>query len=177
MSGPDGAVEVGFGLGSNVGNKADNVLRALRLLEAAGIARGLRASSLYATPPWGPVAQDPYINACAVGTTVLPAFDLLRRVKAAEVALGRVETVRWGPRVIDIDILYRGDDVLDARSLVLPHREILNRAFVLVPLAELSPDRVIRGVRVADAARGSDRTGMERLPALETLEGSGRREA
>ncbi len=163
MSGPAGAVEVAFGLGSNVGDKADNVLRALRLLEAAGIARGLGVSSLYATPPWGPIAQDPYVNACAVGTTALPAFDLLRRVKAVEVALGRVETVRWGPRVIDIDILYRGDDLLDARHLVLPHRELLNRAFVLVPLAELRPDRLIRGVRIADAARAADRTGIELL--------------
>lgn len=165
MSGRGGGVEVGFGLGSNVGDKADNVLRALHILEAVGIARELRVSSLYVTPPWGPVAQAPYVNACAVGATALPAFDLLRRVKAAEVALGRVETVRWGPRVIDIDILYRGDDMLDTRHLVLPHREMLNRAFVLVPLAELSPDRVIRGVRVMDAARGADRTGMERLSA------------
>ncbi len=157
------AVDVAFQFGSNVGDKADNVARAARMLEAAGIARALRISPAYRTPPWGGVPQDWFVNACAVGTTALDAFDLLRRVKAAEVALGRIETVRWGPRVIDIDILYRGDDTLDTATLTLPHRDVLNRAFVLVPLADLVPGRVIRGVSVADAAARLDATGIERL--------------
>lgn len=157
------AVEVAFQFGSNVGDKADHVARAARMLEAAGIARALRISPAYRTPPWGGVPQDWFVNACAVGTTTLSALDLLRRVKAAEVALGRIETVRWGPRVIDIDILYRGDDTLDTATLTLPHRDVLNRAFVLVPLADLVPGRVIRGVSVADAAARLDATGIERL--------------
>jgi 2-amino-4-hydroxy-6-hydroxymethyldihydropteridine diphosphokinase len=158
-----GAVEVAFQFGSNVGDKVDNVARAARLLEAAGIASALRVSTLYRTPPWGGVPQDWFVNACAVGLTALPAPDLLRRVKAVEVALGRVETVRWGPRVIDIDILYRGEDVIDLPDLTLPHRDVLNRGFVLVPLAELVPDRVIRGVRVAEAAARADVTGIKAL--------------
>lgn len=165
-----GGVAVGFQFGSNVGDKADNVLRAARLLAAAGIARDLRVSRLYRTPPWGGVPQDWFVNACAVGSTTLPAPDLLRRVKAVEVALGRVETMRWGPRVIDIDILYRGDDVVDTPELTLPHRDVLNRGFVLVPLAELVPDRVIRGVRVAEAAARADVAGIAVLDA-----GPGRR--
>ncbi len=157
------AVEVAFQFGSNVGDKVDNVVRAGRLLEAAGIAQDLRLSPLYRTPPWGGVPQDWFVNACAVGRTSLPAVELLRRVKAIEVALGRVETVRWGPRAIDIDILYRGDDLVETEALTLPHREVLNRAFVLVPLADLVPDRIIHGTRVADAAARLDATGIERL--------------
>ena len=157
------ALEVAFSLGSNLGDKAGNLRHALGVLEAAGIARDLVGSPLYATRPWGPIAQNDFVNACAVGTTTVDAFDLLRRVKAAEVALGRVDGVRWGPRIIDIDILYRGDDLVDAPALTLPHRHMLERAFVLVPLADLVPDRVIRGVRVADAAARLDQNGIERL--------------
>ncbi len=157
------AVEVAFQFGSNVGDKVDNVARAGRLLETAGIVRKLRVSPAYRTPPWGGVPQDWFVNACAVGETELDAFDLLRRIKAVEVTLGRVETVRWGPRIIDIDILYRGADDLDTEALTLPHRDVLNRAFVLVPLADLVPDRVIRGVRVADALSRVDITGIEQL--------------
>jgi 2-amino-4-hydroxy-6-hydroxymethyldihydropteridine diphosphokinase len=157
------AVEVAFQFGSNLGNKVDNVARAGRMLETAGIAQDLRLSPAYQTPPWGGVPQDWFVNACAVGETTLDAFELLRRVKAVEVALGRVETVRWGPRVIDIDILYRGDDVLESEALTLPHREVLDRAFVLVPLADLVPNRVIRDIRVMDALARLDTAGIERL--------------
>ncbi len=156
-------VEVAFQFGSNVGEKADNIARAVRVMEAAGIADDLRVSPSYRTPPWGGVPQDWFVNTCAVGTTRLTAFELLRRVKAAEVTLGRIETVRWGPRVIDIDILYRGDDLIDTETLTLPHRDVLNRAFVLVPLADLVPDRLIHGIRVADAAARLDAAGIERL--------------
>jgi len=163
VTGGPPSVEVAFGLGSNVGSKADYIAKGLRVLEAAGIARDLRRSSLYRTPPWGPVPQDWYVNACAVGTTALEPLDLLRRIKAAEVALGRFETERWGPRVIDIDILYYGDLALRVPHLTLPHAEMMNRAFVLVPLAELRPDRVVGGRRIAEAALAADRTGVERL--------------
>lgn len=158
------AAEVAFSLGSNLGDKAGTLRRALAVLEAAGIARGLACSPFYVTPPWGPVPQDSFVNACAVGTTTLDAFALLRRVKAAEVALGRVEGPRWGPRAIDIDILYRGNDAIDSAELTVPHRHMLDRAFVLVPLADLRPDRMIQGVRVADAAARADASGVERLP-------------
>ena len=154
---------VAFSLGSNLGDKAGTVRRALGLLETVGIARDLHCSSLWRTPPWGPVAQDPYVNACAIGTTDLAPFDLLRRIKAVEVAMGRTDTVRWGARIIDIDILVLGDLALDAPGLTLPHREMLNRGFVLLPLNEIAPDLRVRGVTVAEAARCVDATGVERL--------------
>ncbi len=159
----DVSMDVAFGLGSNVGRKSENIARALSVLQVAGIARDLACSSLYRTPPWGPIAQDWYVNACAVGVTDLAPQDLLRRIKAAEVALGRLVTERWGPRVIDIDLLYCGGLAMRDPGLTLPHPEMMNRAFVLVPLAELRPDLVIDGRTIADAAKAVDRTGVELL--------------
>ncbi len=156
-------VEVAFGLGSNVGDKRLNIHRALDALMATGLVDGPSLSSLYRTPPWGPVEQDWYVNACAVGATGLKPEDLLTRVKALEVALGRIEAIRWGPRLIDIDILYFGDLSLETPRLTLPHRDLLNRAFVLVPLAELRPERRIGERTIGEAALACDRTGMTRL--------------
>jgi len=83
----------------------------------------------------------------------LQPLDLLDAIKTIERDLGRVETVRWGPRVIDIDILFYGEASLEDERLTLPHKELLRRAFVLIPLAEIAPDRLISGLRVIDAAR------------------------
>ncbi len=157
------STEVALALGSNVGDKAAHIGRALAALAATGLARDLEVSALYRTAPWGPVAQDWYVNCCAVGTTAVPPRDLLARVKALEVALGRVETVRWGPRVIDMDILYYGDEAIDTPALTLPHPEMLKRGFVLIPLAELRPARRVGGMAIADAAARCDPEGIERL--------------
>jgi 2-amino-4-hydroxy-6-hydroxymethyldihydropteridine diphosphokinase len=145
--------EIGLGLGGNLGDPVQAIRAALALLEARGIARIDNASSLYRTAPWGGVPQPDYANACAIGHTDLPPFDLLDAIKALERELGRFETERWGPRVIDIDILFYGDVSMQDERLVIPHRDLLNRAFVLIPLAEIAPDLVIDGRRVADAAR------------------------
>lgn len=148
--------EVGFGLGGNVGDPAAAIHAAVAALEARGIAKIEALSSLYRTAPWGGVPQPDYANACAVGRTDLAPFDLLDAIKQLERDLGRVDTVRWGPRVIDIDILFYGDMSMQDERLVIPHRDLLRRAFVLIPLAEIAPDLVIGGRRVADAARGID---------------------
>jgi 2-amino-4-hydroxy-6-hydroxymethyldihydropteridine diphosphokinase len=145
--------EIGLGLGGNVGDPAEAIRGAVAALEARGIARIDRLSSLYRTAPWGGVPQPDYANACAIGRTQLAPFELLDAIKRLERDLGRVETVRWGPRVIDIDILFYGDVSLQDERLVIPHRDLLRRAFVLIPLAEIAPDLVIAGRRVADAAR------------------------
>jgi 2-amino-4-hydroxy-6-hydroxymethyldihydropteridine diphosphokinase len=160
---PGGTVEVAFGLGSNLGDKPGNIARAIACLEAAGLVGELARSGLYRTAPWGPVEQDWYVNACAVGVTDLPPAELLTRIKALETALGRVETLRWGPRVIDIDILYYGDVVLETPRLKLPHPGLLNRAFVLVPLAELRPKRTIGGITIEQAAAAADASGVLRI--------------
>jgi len=145
--------EIGLGLGGNVGDPAACIRAALAALPARDIARIDKVSSLYRTAPWGGVPQPDYANACAIGRTELAPFDLLDAIKRLERDLGRVDTVRWGPRVIDIDILFYGDLSMQDERLVIPHRDLLRRAFVLIPLAEIAPDLVIGGRRVGDAAR------------------------
>jgi 2-amino-4-hydroxy-6-hydroxymethyldihydropteridine diphosphokinase len=145
-------VEIGIGLGGNVGDPLSAIRAAIEALQSRGIATISAVSSFYRTAPWGVVDQPDYANACAIGATRLAPLDLLDAVKRIERDLGRVETIRWGPRVIDIDILFYGEESLADPRLALPHKELLRRAFVLVPLAEIAPDRVILGVRVQDAA-------------------------
>ena len=157
-----GAVEIGVGLGGNVGDPRASIRAALDALRARGVMELRAVSSLYRTAPWGGVAQADYANACAIGVTRLKPHALLDAVKGIERDLGRVETVRWGPRVIDIDLLYYGDETMSDARLTLPHKEILRRAFVLIPLAEIAPDRRIGGMRVADAARGLGAEGVAR---------------
>jgi len=155
-------VEVGLGFGSNVGDSPANIRAAIAALSDQGIVAFDAVSSIYRTAPWGVVDQQDFANACAIGTTTMSPHDLLDAVKRVERELGRVETFRWGPRVIDIDILFYGGDALADDRLVLPHKEIFRRAFVLIPLAEIAPDRVIGGRRVIDAARALGRDGVAR---------------
>lgn len=158
-----GGTEIGLGLGSNVGNSASHIRRAAVLLASTGTVDRAILSSLYRTPPWGPVEQDWFVNACLWGRTTLAPAELLARVKALEVEIGRIETVRWGPRVIDIDILCYGDMELESPDLVLPHREIMNRSFVLEPLAEIRPDLTIRGHPLAELIARLGDQGIVRL--------------
>src|SRR5271166_2775678 len=148
----DGRVRVVLALGGNVGDKAATLRRALRALgEEPGIEL-TAVSRLYRTAPWGKTDQDWFVNACALAWTSLAPEALLDRVKALEIQLGRGPGERWGPRVIDIDIIAYGDLALETPRLKLPHPEVLNRAFVLTPLAEIAPDFAIRGRRVGEAA-------------------------
>jgi 2-amino-4-hydroxy-6-hydroxymethyldihydropteridine diphosphokinase len=124
-----------IGLGSNVGDARANVEAAIRAASALGSV--LARSSLYRTAPWGVHEQDDFINAVAALKTTLEPLDLLRALQATERDLGRVATYRWGPRVIDIDILTYDDLTLDTAELVLPHPRLFERAFVLAPLAEI----------------------------------------
>ena len=94
----------GFGLGSNIGDKAGNIARALELLEQRGIVRVTAVSSIYRTAPWGYVEQDFFANACAIGETRLRPLEILAATNAVEIDMGRKPSVRWGPRLIDIDI-------------------------------------------------------------------------
>ncbi len=150
---PPDLVEVGIGLGGNVGDPVRSIHAAIETLQKRNVVAIQAVSSLYRTAPWGGVEQPDYANACAIGATRLAPIDLLDAIKTIERDLGRVETVRWGPRVIDIDILFYGEASLEDERLTLPHKELLRRAFVLTPLAEIAPERMISGLRVIDAAR------------------------
>jgi 2-amino-4-hydroxy-6-hydroxymethyldihydropteridine diphosphokinase len=144
-------MRVGFGLGSNLGDKPGNIREAINLLEARGVARLSAVSRIYRTPPWGDLDQGDFANACAIGDTTLSPYALLAAVKKIEADMGREPTRRWGPRLIDVDILFLGDHTLDDPELTLPHKELFGRAFVLLPLAEIAPDLVLDGAPVAKA--------------------------
>jgi 2-amino-4-hydroxy-6-hydroxymethyldihydropteridine diphosphokinase len=145
-------MSVGLGLGSNIGDKPGNIRRALAELEARGIVELTAVSSIYRTPPWGYVEQEFFANACALGQTRLPPLALLAAIKAIEADLGRQAAIRWGPRLIDIDILFLGDMAFENAELSLPHKSLFERAFVLVPLAEIAPGLEISGISITIAA-------------------------
>jgi 2-amino-4-hydroxy-6-hydroxymethyldihydropteridine diphosphokinase len=137
-------------LGSNLGDKAANIEKAIALLTAAGDVRLLARSRNYATDPWGKTDQDWFVNAAIAVATELTPRLLLARCKEIERQMGRVEIERWGPRIIDLDLLvYRGITV-EEPDLVLPHPHIGARAFVLAPLMDLSPELVIGGKTVRE---------------------------
>jgi 2-amino-4-hydroxy-6-hydroxymethyldihydropteridine diphosphokinase len=148
----DGRTHVVLALGGNVGDKVKSLRRALRAIAGVPEIELTAVSRLYRTPPWGKTDQDWFVNACALGRATLAPEGLLERVKRLEVELGREPTERWGPRVVDIDLIAYDDIALKTERLTLPHPELFNRAFVLVPLAEIAPDLVIAGVRVGEAA-------------------------
>ncbi len=153
-------------LGGNVGDVRSTFRRAIALLCDGTAVRLTARSSDYRTPPWGVTDQPPFVNAVIGMTTSLSPHELLARAEQCERALGRDRTHerRWGPRSIDIDLLAYDDLVLNDPHLILPHPRLFERAFVLVPLAEIAPERVIAGVRVRDALQRVDASGIEKLP-------------
>src|ERR1700678_2758317 len=160
----DGKARIVLALGGNVGDKAESLRRALRAIASEPGIELTAVSRLYRTAPWGKTDQDWLVNACALGRTSLKPEALLQRVKRLEGELGREPTERWGPRVIDIDLIAYDDVTLKTERLTLPHPELFNRAFVLVPLAEIASDLVIAGVRVGDAAARLGAEAAEILP-------------
>ena len=159
--------EAFIALGGNVGDVRATFARAIAMLCDGVEVRLLARSSDYRTPPWGVIAQPPFVNAVIAVATSLSARALLSRLFACERAFGRDRgrEQRWGPRPLDLDLLAYDDVTSSDPDLTLPHPRLFERAFVLVPLAELGPDRVIAGIRVADALARVDASGIEKLPA------------
>jgi 2-amino-4-hydroxy-6-hydroxymethyldihydropteridine diphosphokinase len=158
--------EAFIALGGNVGDVRSTFDSAIAMLCDGPDVRLKARSSDYQTPPWGITNQPPFTNAViAVSTTLVPHV-LLTRAQVCERALGRdrAHEQRWGPRPIDLDILAYDDLVLNDPTLTLPHPHLFERAFVLVPLAEIAPDRVIAGIRVSDALTRVDTASIEKLP-------------
>lgn len=147
------SVDVGLALGSNIGDKAGHVRRAFDLLKESGAFTQLVLSPLYRTPPWGKTDQDWFVNACAAGSSSWPAEDVLTLALDIEARMGRVRTERWGPRVIDVDLLYHGNERIETERLHLPHPRMAERGFVMIPLAAIRPDYSIAGRQAADIAR------------------------
>lgn len=150
-------------LGGNLGEPIRAMASALRMLDADAATRVVAVSSLYRTPPWGKLDQPDFLNAAAEIATSRTPQDLLDLCLQAELALKRVRAERWGPRIVDIDVLAFDGTSLREPGLELPHPRMLERAFVLVPLAEIAPDYVMAGKTIAEHAAAIDRAGIERL--------------
>ncbi|RWQ24454.1 2-amino-4-hydroxy-6-hydroxymethyldihydropteridine diphosphokinase [Mesorhizobium sp.] len=161
MSGPNSTVYLS--LGGNLGDPAKSMGAALRMLDADADTRVTGVSSLYRTPPWGKLDQPDFLNAAAEISTVLAPRALLDLCLDAERKLKRVREERWGPRLIDIDILVFGDRVIHEAGLEVPHPRMLERAFVLAPLAEIAPGLVVSGRSITDRLVAVDTSGIERL--------------
>jgi 2-amino-4-hydroxy-6-hydroxymethyldihydropteridine diphosphokinase len=134
--------QVFLGLGSNLGDRAKNIRRAVELIGSIGGTRVVSVSSLYETEPVGYADQPDFINAATEIETALTPRGLLCEIKGIERSMGRKETFRFGPRLIDIDILLFGDLIVDEPDLVIPHPRMLERRFVLVPLVEIAPQAI-----------------------------------
>ncbi|MCA6071072.1 MAG: 2-amino-4-hydroxy-6-hydroxymethyldihydropteridine diphosphokinase [Endomicrobium sp.] len=135
-----------LGLGSNVGDRAENIISALSLLQSSLFVNVKKISSFYATSPIGP-KQRGFYNIVIKAQTDLSPNDLLSLIKQSEHILGRVKTVKWGPRIIDIDILFFGKKNINNSNLIIPHKEIQNRLFVLAPLSEIAINFIHPGLK------------------------------
>ncbi|HZQ12632.1 MAG TPA: 2-amino-4-hydroxy-6-hydroxymethyldihydropteridine diphosphokinase [Pseudolabrys sp.] len=153
-------------LGGNVGDSRAILDRAVALMCDGKEVKLIARSSDYRTPPWGFKYQPPFVNLCIAVETTLEPRDLLERAQDVELRLGRdrAHEKRNGPRTADIDILAYGDVTLETPNLTLPHPRLFERAFVLVPLNEIAPGRVIAGRKVSEALAGLDLGGIEKLP-------------
>ena len=130
-----------IGLGSNLGERHQNCLRAIELLKQNGLSV-TRQSSLYETEPWGLTGQPEFVNMAVETETELAPEPLLALLKKIERDMGRRDTVRWGPRIIDLDILLYDDITLKTDALTIPHPLLHEREFVLRPLSEIAEEKV-----------------------------------
>jgi 2-amino-4-hydroxy-6-hydroxymethyldihydropteridine diphosphokinase len=159
-------VEALLGLGGNVGDVQSTLDQAIAVLCDGHDVRLLARSSDYRTAPWGATDQPPFVNLALVVDTTLMPRALLDRALRVEAMFGRdrAKEQRWGPRSLDIDIIAFDGLEMDEPGLTLPHPRLFERAFVLAPLAEIAPDRRIKGIAIKDALAKLDASGVEKLP-------------
>src|SRR5712672_1951974 len=155
-------------LGGNVGDVRATFEKAIADICSSAQAVLLARSSDYATPPWGDEQQARFINACIEIDTSLDPHALLFTLHKIETKFGRdrASERRWGPRTLDLDLIAYDDVSIEKPELTLPHPRLFERAFVLVPLAEIVPDRIIAGHSVTAALAQLSTEGIERLPDL-----------
>jgi 2-amino-4-hydroxy-6-hydroxymethyldihydropteridine diphosphokinase len=152
-----------LGLGTNLGDRPANLLAAAAALLPQ--VRVLRLSSVYETEPWGYHDQPVFLNQVIEAETELPPLELLAYLKQIEFSLGRQPSFQYGPRLIDLDILFYGDQVVELPGLTIPHPHLAERAFVLVPLAELAPNlrHPSNGRPVLEMAKAVNSSGVKRI--------------
>jgi 2-amino-4-hydroxy-6-hydroxymethyldihydropteridine diphosphokinase len=158
-----------LGLGGNLGDRRQYLVAAVEALNAEPGVRVTKISSIYETEPIGVVDQPDFLNLVLEAVTELPVRELLARCLRIEDSLGRVRIERWGPRTIDLDVLWYDGQTRNEPDLVLPHPRMLLRAFVLVPLAEIAPTLLFEGMSTESLAARVDQTGLRRLYAFDSL--------
>jgi 2-amino-4-hydroxy-6-hydroxymethyldihydropteridine diphosphokinase len=152
-----------LGLGGNIGDPVAAMGQALRALDERDDTRVRAVSSVYRTPPWGKTDQNWFHNACAEVETTLSPIALLEACLDIEKQMKRLRLERWGPRTIDIDVLaFECVDTLQDPALTLPHPRMTERAFVLVPLAEIAAGLAVSGRKVEEWRADCDVTGIEK---------------
>jgi 2-amino-4-hydroxy-6-hydroxymethyldihydropteridine diphosphokinase len=153
-------------LGGNVGDVRATFKKAIAHICGIAQATLLARSSDYATPPWGETQQERFINACIEIDTSLDPHALLFVLQKIEAKFGRdrAREKRWGPRTLDLDLIAYDDVSITRPELTLPHPRLFERAFVLVPLAEIAPERAIAGRSIQSALGALSTEGIERLP-------------
>ncbi|CCD89245.1 2-amino-4-hydroxy-6-hydroxymethyldihydropteridinepyrophosphokinase (7,8-dihydro-6-hydroxymethylpterin-pyrophosphokinase) (HPPK) (6-hydroxymethyl-7,8-dihydropterin pyrophosphokinase) (PPPK) [Bradyrhizobium sp. ORS 285] len=156
-------------LGGNVGNVRTTFAQAIPEIISRAQGKLVARSPDYVTPPWGEEQQPPFINACIAIDTATAPHPLLAVLHEVERMFGRnrAQETRWGPRTLDLDLIAYDDVSIDTPDLTLPHPRLFERGFVLVPLAEIAPERRIAGRRVADALLAVSRDGIQPLPSAE----------
>jgi 2-amino-4-hydroxy-6-hydroxymethyldihydropteridine diphosphokinase len=156
-------------LGGNLGDRRHYLSSAVLALKSEAGLRVEKISSVYETAPVGVVDQPDFYNLVVEVITTLTARELLARCLAIEKTLGRVRTERWGPRTIDLDVLWFDGATLNEPELTLPHPRMKERAFVLVPLAEIAPTLLLEGMSVEQLATRLDQSGLTCLGPLAIL--------
>ncbi|MGE3320600.1 MAG: 2-amino-4-hydroxy-6-hydroxymethyldihydropteridine diphosphokinase [Candidatus Berkiella sp.] len=152
------------GLGSNLSDPHSQVLQAISQLKNLEQSRFVCASSLYLTPPWGIQEQPPFINAVVMIMTKLTPYELLDALLAIELARGRVREERYGPRIIDCDILLYGQQKISSERLTIPHPYLTERSFVVVPLFEIAPALILPcGLKLCDVMKQFANEKIEKL--------------
>ncbi len=149
-----------LGLGGNVGDVRDHLYNSLKFLKASGDVQVIRVSPIYETLPWGLEDQPVFLNICVEINTGLKPESLLQLCHRVEHSLKRRRTVKWGPRTIDIDILMIGEETVKLADLTVPHPRITERAFVLVPLADIAPEWKLEGQSIVSWRQQCDDRGV-----------------
>lgn len=153
-----------IGLGANLANPQQQLKDACHTLATNAVITNFQASSLYSSTPLGPVEQPDYVNAVARFNTLLTPHALLDLLQAIEQQQGRVRLEHWGPRTLDLDLLFYGQQQIQDERLTVPHSGILEREFVVIPLAELCPDYILPNqIAAADYAKGLPLKGLRRI--------------
>jgi 2-amino-4-hydroxy-6-hydroxymethyldihydropteridine diphosphokinase len=167
-------VEALLGLGGNLGDTQKTLDQAVAALCDGSDVRLVARSSDYRTAPWGVTDQPPFVNLALLVDTTLAPRALLKRALSVEAMFGRDRSreLRWGPRILDIDIIAFDAVEINESGLILPHPRLFERAFVLAPLAEIVPDRRIKGIAIKDALARLDQRGIEKLPPRQASAGA-----